>query len=161
MRALCATCDWNFARIRRVSDRERLDRGKNGSPRSRAFGQADEPASVCAPPRRQVDTRHGRRLYRGIGRRRVAFHFWGQAIYTNGSRRWQDSFSLLVERHCKHRTAVAQGGCKRSARKSCRSALSAGRIFRSTRYRRRRRFGEPQCPSQLVDPICKKAQHRL
>jgi hypothetical protein len=27
------------------------------------------------------------------------FHVWKQAIHTNGSRRRQDSFSFLVERH--------------------------------------------------------------
>ena len=95
--------------VRRVSNEEWLARGQNESPRSRTLGQADEPPSTCAPPRRHDDTRYGGRIYHWTDCWRIAFHVWKQAIHTNGSRRRQDSFSFLVERFCKHRTAVAQG----------------------------------------------------
>ena len=89
-----------------ISQNERLDRGRHESPRPRTLGPADEPLSTSATPRRCVDTRDGRRIYRWADCRGLAVYVWKRSINANGVRRWQDSLGILVERYRKPQSTI-------------------------------------------------------
>jgi hypothetical protein len=90
----------------RIFLNERLDRGRHESPRPRTLGTADEPLSTSATPRRCVDTRNGRRIYRWADCRRLAVSIWKRSINANSVRRWQDSLGFLVERYRKPQSII-------------------------------------------------------